>query len=489
MKKLGAVLLSVAAGSLTTGLLCTTDAEAAPKTVFKVSPEAASAMVKDGKVTLKNGKTLPLAQFEGEVNRLEQWLEHNGETFAKGGHTKKGQRNNVDRDADEKAKRAKSAFAAKLAALRARRGIKPGLPSSPSGGGAAPTKLWEGTGGSSRLDASGSDAQALTDFGPAVKKDGAGPTGAPSTASGTTLSSDPLSDSYEESLGNTAYGAVFVSHGMKNSATATSVGCSSSSELGVYIFGSKLSAMKVTATSAADGSSNTLRTDLYVLGKDVQGWPSTSAIAPGTKENMWFGKGSPKWSNGTAMPSSTKIVSPPEVEYDYSDDSSISIHLKTSSTAAIGISLEATAEHATTAAKAKCTLRAEPQAYLRANAEAQVALAILRATAFANLTFMDFGAPSYSTATLKSAPLALHETVDLGVKAKFLDGDLGFRLETSAPLKGEKIWENWDWDEIYERRFVDWDGFGIDCPNNATTCASPNMLSLLSYPDRLTLFH
>jgi hypothetical protein len=93
-----------------------------------------------------------------------------------------------------------------------------------------------------------------------------------------------------------------------------------------------------------------------------------------------------------------------------------------------------------------------------ARATASVAAVAYKVGVEGNVTLLDMRLPAAATISLQANPLAFREDFSVSLDTKFLDGNLGFFVQTNVPRQGEKLWDI-DWDTIYKKTFFEWDGF------------------------------
>lgn len=358
-------------------------------------------------VELANGQKVSAQRYQEELNQLQEAMERGGFSLRKSdGRAPKGKIlafPGQDREAAED----RVAFAARLAKVRARQAAgfkelvkartkiaRPGAVVSPGRG------------------ASGGGGGALEP------------------------KEDPLSLAYEEALGKKDKAAIYVAFGLEDRGDADSVGCEAGLEGGVYLFEEKRPLAKAVLKGAVKDGSASGGLELYLVGKMVDGFPKS---------------GSQK------LPALKKSINPPEIKYAYGMPP-ITIQIAVAVGGELGVTLDNRQTGPTSGAKGSCTVGVVPSVRASARATASVAAIAYKIGVEGNVTLLDMSLPATATIALKSNPLSFQEDFDASLDTKFLDGSLGFFVQTNIPKQGEKLWDV-DWDTIYKKTFFEWDGF------------------------------
>ena len=351
-------------------------------------------------VELANGQKVPAAQVQKELDDLQEAFEKGGFSLRKSdARAPKGKQlafPGQDREAAED----KAAFSERVGKMRARQaaGFKELVRARP----VRPLP----SGGTSR------------------------------SASRPEPKEDPLALTYEEALGKKDKAAIYVAFGLEDKGDAEHVGCSGGLEGGVYLFSERRPLVKAVLEGASTGAALTGKMELYLVGKMVDGFPKT---------------GSQK------LPELKKAISPPEIAYGYGFDP-ITIKVTAAVSGELGVALASTQTKAGGGAKGSCSVGVTPYVRGAARATASVAAVAYKVGVEGNVTLLDLRLPATATIALQDSPLALREDFSVAIDTKFLDGDLGFFVQTNVPRQGEKLWDI-DWDTIYRKTFFSWDGF------------------------------
>jgi hypothetical protein len=384
-------------------------------------------------IELADGRKVSAQRVQDELNELQEAIENSGNFSLRKSDAKPFRGKQRQAGQDKEAAEDKAAFAQRVSKLRARAQngfrdlVRPrGAPKLPSGG----VKL--------------SDLSDLSDqerLGPSVSPS---PTRAPGGVAPRPPGSqgvlqpteEPLALEYEEALGKKDKAAIYVAFGLEDRGDANGVGCEGGLEGGVYLFNEKRALAKAVLKGSANATTTTGGLELYLVGKMVDGFPK---------------------SGSQSLPELRKSINPPEIAYGYGWNP-ISIRITAGVAGELGIRLTSTQTRGSGTTKGTCTVGVTPYVRGTGRATASVSAAVFKVGIEGNLTFFDLRLPATATIALQANPLAFREDFEVALDTKYLDGDLGFFVQTNVPRQGEKVWDV-DWDTIYRKTFFEWDGF------------------------------
>ena len=353
------------------------------------------------------GTKVPAAQVSAELDQLQEALEQDGISLRKQDRKRQARKLSVFPGSESDATKDKQALGAKVTKLRA-------------------------------VEAGGFAGMEHRELGrpPVMNPPRGGATLAP-TSSPRASVKGPLDVAYEESLGNRKRASAFVTIGLEDRGTSTSVGCEATLEGGVYVFDKKAELVKVLASGDVSGTVTKGRIEVYLLGKAVDGFPKTGAIRS----------------------SLVKPIAPPEAKLKYGWGP-LSVDIEGAVAGELRVDLTGGAGPSS-GTKGRCAIDATPSLKATARARASVNAIAYKVGVEGNITLVDVRAPASAAIALRDGPPTIVEDFKAKVTASFLDGAVDLFVKTRIPRDGERFWDL-DWDQVYRKNLFDWDGLKID---------------------------